>query len=352
LLTKKEQQTFFPLYHGNTQIVSSIFVRHAIRHGTYDLYSLGTGPSPDFPRPQQDEMQQLKEQVKGLRTENQNLRGSAMKAVGEEEEGSTVGVDGGSTVGEEDGSTGANGHPNGAPSAPTPEQAAATEESRKLLERQRKVLAAIHRSGAPVQAATTPYSAVLPQVRPKHRHARGGRVRTDTPAQKAVQQHTPAEQYSQAQPPSQTQHSPEARNYQQFQVYPQTPLSGYHQTPTSPSFATPSWPTPQYNPGSWNGGYEAHTTPFSMQQPNGVWNDFPVASAYDVPYYNSFGAQVEESYGYWYPQGVAIDQQPYGSSSASQAQAPYPRLVPAAATAAVLRANAHEFRPSTVNRGR
>jgi hypothetical protein len=344
MLTKKEQQTFLPLYHGNTQIVSSIFVRHAIRHGTYDLYSLGTGPSPDFPRPQQDEMQQLQEQVKGLHIENQNLRGSAKKAVGEEEEeeeeeeeGSIVGVDGGSIVGEEDGSTGANGHPNGPPSAPTPEQAAATEESRKLLERQRKVLAAIHRSGAPVQAATTSYSAVPPQVRPKHRHARGGRVRTGTHAHKAVQQESQPQQLPQPQQYHQDQQHP------QPQQYPQAPWSGYDQPA---AYTPPSWPEPHYDQGAWNRYYSAQTAPSYMQQPQGLWNGFPTDYAYDASYPNSFHANTGNSYEHHYVPATAYAYQANGTSSASQVQVPIPQPGHGAAAAA-LRADAHEFRPSS-----
>jgi hypothetical protein len=40
---------------GNAQVLVSIFVRHEIRRGPYRLYSLGSDPSPNFPRARKDD---------------------------------------------------------------------------------------------------------------------------------------------------------------------------------------------------------------------------------------------------------------------------------------------------------
>lgn len=51
ILTPSERTKFTRVIKQGEQLCIRIFVRHAIRHGTYDLYSLGPDASPDFPRP-------------------------------------------------------------------------------------------------------------------------------------------------------------------------------------------------------------------------------------------------------------------------------------------------------------
>jgi hypothetical protein len=302
--------------------VTSIFVRHAIRHGTYDLYSLGTDPSPDFPRPQQasssDKEQQLIEKVKSLQRKVKNLESAIPEAV-EGDAGFSKNID----------------PPRGAPSAPAPEQVGATEDSRRLLKRQRSVLASIQRAGTPVQAATTPQCAAPSRIRRQPRQARGGRPRAGRTAQRPVQQHL------------QVQQDPQDPGYSQAQQYPPNPAGVYTQFD---SYTPSSWSTSQYGPESWNGGYRAHVPPY-MQQTQDLWNGFPAASTYDVPHPNSFAEQAEESYGHWYLQENANISQGYDVSAVSQVQAPRvqpPNSQPnpsAAAATYRLRADAEEYHP-------
>ncbi|KAG9194092.1 hypothetical protein G6011_04127 [Alternaria panax] len=49
-LTPKELSKFMKVAEQGSQMCVRIFVRHAIRHGPYQLFSLGRDPSPDFPR--------------------------------------------------------------------------------------------------------------------------------------------------------------------------------------------------------------------------------------------------------------------------------------------------------------
>ncbi|KAF1831273.1 hypothetical protein BDW02DRAFT_650021 [Decorospora gaudefroyi] len=53
VLTPEELTKFSRLADGPVQVVVSIFVRHMICHGKYELHSLGVNPSPDFPRNQE-----------------------------------------------------------------------------------------------------------------------------------------------------------------------------------------------------------------------------------------------------------------------------------------------------------
>ncbi|KAI4672748.1 uncharacterized protein J4E78_001250 [Alternaria triticimaculans] len=50
LLTAAEMSKFIPVTDQGSQYCLRIFVRHAIVHGPYMLFSLGDNPSPEFPR--------------------------------------------------------------------------------------------------------------------------------------------------------------------------------------------------------------------------------------------------------------------------------------------------------------
>ncbi|KAI4704241.1 hypothetical protein J4E81_001306 [Alternaria sp. BMP 2799] len=50
LLTPAEMSKFIPVTEQGSQYCLRIFVRHAIVHGSYMLFSLGDNPSPEFPR--------------------------------------------------------------------------------------------------------------------------------------------------------------------------------------------------------------------------------------------------------------------------------------------------------------
>jgi hypothetical protein len=52
LLTTSEMSKFMRVTEQGYQLCIRIFVRHAVRHGTYRLFSLGRDPNPEFPRPQ------------------------------------------------------------------------------------------------------------------------------------------------------------------------------------------------------------------------------------------------------------------------------------------------------------
>ncbi|KAE8833563.1 hypothetical protein HRS9139_05382 [Pyrenophora teres f. teres] len=54
LLTPYELNKFMRIASMGPQMCVRIFVRHAIRHGPYRLHSLGNGPNPCYPRPQED----------------------------------------------------------------------------------------------------------------------------------------------------------------------------------------------------------------------------------------------------------------------------------------------------------
>ncbi|KAI4646711.1 hypothetical protein J4E93_004934 [Alternaria ventricosa] len=50
LLTRAEMSKFIPIAEQGSFHCLQIFIRHAIVHGSYMLYSLGDDPSPEFPR--------------------------------------------------------------------------------------------------------------------------------------------------------------------------------------------------------------------------------------------------------------------------------------------------------------
>ncbi|KAG9381077.1 hypothetical protein A1F94_008397 [Pyrenophora tritici-repentis] len=54
LLTSYELGKFMRIASMGPQTCVRVFVRHAIRHGPYRLHSLGDGPNPCSPRPEQD----------------------------------------------------------------------------------------------------------------------------------------------------------------------------------------------------------------------------------------------------------------------------------------------------------
>lgn len=58
LLTQQEMTKYMRVTSMGPQMCVRIFVRHAIRHGKYRLYSLGDGANPSFPRQQQDGTEQ------------------------------------------------------------------------------------------------------------------------------------------------------------------------------------------------------------------------------------------------------------------------------------------------------